>query len=251
MRVDFFVFRVYNGNIKIDRVKTGESPFLLFFEKNMKKITKKTIKKSEQIRKKFKIGVFTFGDINPSQGRILLLNIAIIFAFTGVIISNYANIKPDAPSTQVNLLFIKKETPFEKQTKNLVAGYPIAEMTPYILEKDPRVAAFMIAIAKKESAWGKRKPVLNGRDCYNYWGFRLKSEKMGSGGHTCFDTPQQAVDAVASRIDELVNEENITSPKAMIVWKCGYGCQDKSKTADEKKWISDVDVYYSKLENYL
>ncbi|NTV41343.1 MAG: hypothetical protein HGA61_03670, partial [Candidatus Moranbacteria bacterium] len=152
---------------------------------------------------------------------------------------------------QASLPLVKKESLFEKKANKLVEGYPIEEMTPFILSKDPKVAAFMIAIAKKESAWGKRRPVLAGRDCYNYWGFRLKTDSMGSGGHTCFDTPQEAVDVVASRIDEMVNQENLDSPKDMIVWKCGYGCQDSVKTAEERKWISDVNLYYSKLEGYL
>ncbi len=243
---------MYNEFIRIDRAKTGEIPFLLFFEKIMKKITKKTTKKSQQLRKKSKIGVLTFGEIEPPKGRLLLLIIAIIFAGTIAVVSNLINYEDTNISVaQVPLPLVRKETLFEKNANKLVEGYPIAAMTPYILSKDPKVAAFMIAIAKKESAWGRRRPVLAGRDCYNYWGFRLKAETMGSGGHTCFDTPEQAVDVVASRIDELVNQENIDSPKDMIVWKCGYGCQDAVKTADEKKWINDVDMYYSKLEGYL
>ncbi len=205
-----------------------------------------------QLKKKTKIGVLTFGDIDPAKGKQLLLVIAIIFAGTLAVISNLTHYEDtNKVIAQVSLPLAKKESLFEKNANKLVEGYPIASMTPYIFSKDPKVAAFMIAIAKKESAWGTRKPVLNGKDCYNYWGFRLKAETMGSGGHTCFDTPEQAVDVVASRIDELVNQENIDSPKDMIVWKCGYGCQDAVKTADEKKWINDVDMYYSKLEGYL
>lgn len=217
----------------------------------MKKTTKKTTKKALKSRKVSKLGVFTYGDIDPEKGKLLLLTIAIIFAFTGAVASiltldNSGNMVAQAP-----ISVVKKETSFERQANKLVEGYPIEEMTPFIFSKDPKVAAFMIAIAKKESAWGRRHPVLAGKDCYNYWGFRLKTDSMGSGGHTCFDTPQEAVDVVASRIDELVNQENIDSPKEMIVWKCGYGCQDSIKTADEKKWISDVNLYYSKLEGYL
>jgi hypothetical protein len=59
------------------------------------------------------------------------------------------------------------------------------------------------------------------------------------------------VDVVASRLNELVNQENIDSPKDMIVWKCGYGCQDSVKTASEKKWISDVNIYYKQFSEYL
>ncbi len=218
----------------------------------MKKIIKKINKKTRQIGKKTKNSVLTFGDIDPQQGRILLLVIAIIFAATGLFMSIMADSKKMEPETaQIVMPLPKKVSSFEKQAKELVAGYPIDEMTQYIFSKDPKVAAFMIAIAKKESAWGKRSPVLAGKDCYNYWGFRLKSERMGSGGHTCFDSPEQAVDVIASRIDELVNEEKLDSPSEMIIWKCGYGCQDKLKTASEKKWISDVDMYYRKLEGYL
>ncbi len=250
--IDFFLFWVYNANIEIEKAKTGESPFLLFFEKNMKKIIQKTTKKAQQLSKKAKNGIFTLGNVDPSKGRILLLIVAIIFATTGAIVSNLAYKEEPIPvRVQINSHIAKIESPFDRKVTQLVEGYPIAEMTPYILSKDPRVAAFMIAIAKKESAWGKRHPVLDGRNCYNYWGFRLKTSSMGSGGHTCFDTPEQAVDMVASRIDEMVNEENMNSPTDMIIWKCGYGCQDSIKTVSEKKWISDVDMYYSKLKDYL
>lgn len=193
---------------------------------------------------------FTFGDINPSRGRILVLIVLIIFTATGMVFAN--SIKSEKPNQFVAAPVIqKKNVAFQKEISELVEGYPIANMTPYIFQKDPRVAAFLVSIAKKESDWGMHKPVLNGQDCYNYWGFRLKAERMGSGGHTCFDSPKEAVDAVASRIDEMVNEENMDSPKDMIVWKCGYGCQNEIKSASEKKWISDVNFYYDKLSNYL
>ncbi|HDH07560.1 MAG TPA: hypothetical protein ENG89_00880, partial [Candidatus Moranbacteria bacterium] len=55
----------------------------------------------------------------------------------------------------------------EKEIKKMVEGYPIEKMVPYIVEKDKIVVAFLIGIAKKESNWGKRVPVLNEQDCYN------------------------------------------------------------------------------------
>ena len=218
----------------------------------MKKIIKKNLKKPRKLKQASLFGVFTFGNINPVQGRRLLLIIAIVFAATLAVISSLtAYQEVNKPIVQASLPLVKKQSLIEKRATKLVEGYPIAEMMPYIFSKDPKVAVFMVAIAKKESAWGQHHPVLGGKDCYNYWGFRLKADTMGSGGHTCFDSPQQAVDVVASRIDELVNQENIDSPSAMIVWKCGYGCQDKLKTVAEKKWISDVDLYYSKFQEYL
>ena len=192
---------------------------------------------------------FSFGDINPDRGRILILIIMIIFTITGMVFMNVIDSRIQNNFTGTNDQ--RKNIALEKEIYKLVYGYPIARMTPYISQEDPKVAAFMIAIAKKESNWGKRKPVLNGEDCYNYWGFRLKTDKMGSAGHTCFDSPREAVNAVAARVDELVNEENIDTPKDMVVWKCGYGCQDETKTKSEQKWIRDVDFYYSKLSDYL
>jgi hypothetical protein len=215
----------------------------------IKKTNKNKKRKSTYKPKKKHGSPFSFGNINPEEGRILVLIITIIFVITGMSFFNimgkvYANHLIEIPDQRKNIAL-------EKEINQLVAGYPIAKMTPYISQKDPKVAAFMIAIAKKESAWGKHVPVLDGQDCYNYWGFRLKSEKMGSGGHTCFDSPQEAVNVVASRIDEMVNTENIDSAKDMVVWKCGYDCQDEAKTASEQKWIKDVNIYYSKLSNYL
>jgi hypothetical protein len=146
---------------------------------------------------------------------------------------------------------VEKNAALKKEITSLVHGYPIEKMTPYIAERDPKTAAFLIAIAKKESNWGKRVPVLDGKDCYNYWGFRLQTDSMGSDGNTCFNSPKEAVDTVAARLDEMVKGENINTPKDMIVWKCGYGCQDEIKTPNEQKWISDVNFYYDKFSSYL
>jgi hypothetical protein len=217
----------------------------------MKKQTNKKLNKKSSIKpKKKSAGILTLGNINPDRSRILMLIIGIIFTTTLMTMSQRAE-KIELQKQNITPVRINKPTPLANEITQMVSGYPIEQMTPYILKQDPKTAMFLVAIAKKESAWGKRKPVLDGKDCYNYWGFRLKSEKMGSGGHTCFDSPQQAVEVISDRIDELVNEENIDSPKEMVIWKCGYGCQDKTKTIAEKKWISDVDMYYSKLENYL
>jgi len=192
----------------------------------------------------------TFGNIKPDRGRILVLAISIIFVITGMVFYNIINsLKPAQPI--VTPVSVKKNTALTAEITKLVQGYPIEKMTPYIAEKNPKTAAFLIAIAKKESNWGERKPVLDGQDCYNYWGFRLQTDRMGSGGHTCFNSPKEAVDIVAARVDEMINEENMNSPKDMIVWKCGYGCQDETKTPSEQKWISDVNFYYDKLSGYL
>lgn len=133
---------------------------------------------------------------------------------------------------------------YQDGVRQLVKGYPIEEMLPYIFQKDRIVAAFLIGIAKKESNWGKNVPVLDGQDCYNYWGYRGERRLMGSGGHTCFNSRKDAVDTVAARLDQLINSEKLNTPEKLIVWKCGFSCEGHSQES-VLKWISDVDQYYS------
>jgi hypothetical protein len=130
--------------------------------------------------------------------------------------------------------------------EKMVKGYPIEEMLPEIFAKDRVTAAFLIGIAKKESNWGKRHPVLDGQDCFNYWGYRGQRRLMGSGGHTCFNSRKDAVDTVATRIDKLVNSERLNTPAKLIVWKCGFSCEGHSRESVQK-WIADVDAYYSEM----
>lgn len=141
----------------------------------------------------------------------------------------------------------KTVSDFELELREMVKGYPIEAMVPEIAKKDRIVAAFIIAIAKKESAWGKRVPVRNGQDCYNYWGYRGIREKMGTGGHTCFNDTKDAVDTVAKRIEFLVSNKKLNTPGKMVIWKCGSDCSVTGGQAAANKWISDVAMYFNKL----
>jgi hypothetical protein len=135
----------------------------------------------------------------------------------------------------------------EKEIKAMVKGYPIEKMVPYIAEKDRTVAAFIVGIAKKESGWGQHVPVLNGQDCYNYWGYRGLRKLMGTGGHTCFNSPKDAVDTVSKRIATLIDEYGKNTPEKMVIWKCGSDCSATGGQAAANKWISDVTMYFNKL----
>ena len=135
---------------------------------------------------------------------------------------------------------------YENNIRAMVKGYPIEPMLPYIFAQDRLTAAFLVGIAKKESNWGKRVPVLDDQDCFNYWGYRGVRRMMGTGGHTCFNSRKDAVETVAKRIKDLVNSQKLDTPEKMIVWKCGYSCQGHSRES-VKKWISDVDMYFSRL----
>ena len=134
----------------------------------------------------------------------------------------------------------------EKKVRKMVKGYPIEKMVPYIMKKDKTVIAFLISIAKKESNWGKRVPVLNGQDCYNYWGYKGRRKLMGSGGHTCFNSRKDAVDTVAKRLNWLINSKKLDTPREMVIWKCGSSCAGHSRRS-VRKWINDVDIYFEKL----
>ncbi len=140
----------------------------------------------------------------------------------------------------------QQQLEFEKKAKEMVKGYPIEKMLPYIFNQDIEVASYLIAIAKQESNWGKRKPVLNGKDCYNYWGYRAKREKMGSGGHTCFSSREDAVNTVGKRIHKLVYDYNKKTAKDMIIWKCGKSCSGHSSEG-VNRWINTVSTYKKSL----
>lgn len=141
-----------------------------------------------------------------------------------------------------------KEAEYQKNIRDMVKGYPIEEMLPYIFEQDHVVSAFLVGIAKKESNWGKRVPVLEGQDCFNYWGYRGVRRMMGTGGHTCFNSRKDAVETVAKRLTTLIHSQKLNTPEKLIVWKCGFSCQGHSRES-VKKWIADVDMYFEQAND--
>ncbi len=138
------------------------------------------------------------------------------------------------------------QTPLTKEAQKMVKGYPIEKMLPYILKQDPEVAKYLIAIAKQESQWGKRVPKLNGEDCYNYWGYRGQRVRMGTGGHTCFDSPEDAVATVGKRLHTLIYDNKRTTAKMLVIWKCGTTCANHDP-AGVHRWIDVVDAYHATL----
>jgi hypothetical protein len=134
----------------------------------------------------------------------------------------------------------------EESIQKMVAGSPMEKMAPYIAKKDKIVAAFLVGISKKESNYGRRVPVLNGEDCFNYWGYRGIRKRMGSGGHTCFDSPEDAIETVGGRIERLV-KSGVDTPEEMVLWKCGSDCNATGGWPAAHKWIADVNMYYSKM----
>lgn len=142
--------------------------------------------------------------------------------------------------------FPAEESEMEKELYAIVGDYPIKEMIPYIAKKDKTVAAFIVGIAKKESNWGKRVPTKNGQDCFNYWGYKGAGKGGIAMGHGCFSSPEEAVDVIGRRLEQLVGK-NLTTPSKMVVWKCGSNCAVTGGQAAANKWISDVSIYFDRI----
>lgn len=128
----------------------------------------------------------------------------------------------------------------------MLSGYPMAKMIPSLGKRKGEVALYLVAIAKKESDWGKHSPKKSGKECYNYWGYRGGYNETQS-GYSCFDSPEQAVRVVGDRIEKLLGQR-LNTPEKMIVWKCGSTCAGHDP-AGVRKWISDVSLYYKKLNS--
>src|SRR3989344_132458 len=169
-----------------------------------------------------------------------------------VILGDGTDAKPDDYDSGSDIFFEyfneTAEAQYKENVKKMVRGYPIEAMLPYIFEQDRLTAAFLIGIAKKESNWGKRGPVLDDQDCFNYWGYRGVRRMMGTGGHPCFNSRKDAGDTVAKRLDTLIRSEKLNTPEKMIIWKCGFSCSGHSRES-VKKWISDVDMYFKQLSD--
>jgi hypothetical protein len=134
----------------------------------------------------------------------------------------------------------------EKKLKKMIADSPMKEMAPYIAKRDKKTAAYLVAIAKKESDWGKYSPKKKGKECFNFWGYKGKRNRNAA-GYSCFETPAQAVNVVGKRIDSLIAQKTDT-PAEMVIWKCGSACTARSNP-DAAKWVSDVAMYFKKIYN--
>lgn len=139
----------------------------------------------------------------------------------------------------------KESNDLEKELYQMVGDSPIKEMVPFIAKKDKRVAAFLIGIAKKESSFGAASPSKDGKNCYNYWGYKGQGSRGTSMGYSCFGSPEESVEVVGQRISDLVDKK-LNTPSKLVVWKCGSSCESHDPIAVQK-WISDVNQYFSKI----
>ena len=176
----------------------------------------------------------------PEETAFIFLAVFALF-FAGMCFEKIRlDINAPAPVAEVK----KTVSPREMQIRKMVAGSPISEMVPFIAKKNKKVAAYLVAIAKKESNWGVYSPKKAGKNCYNYWGYR-GPENTTESGYSCFESPAQAVNIVGNRLNDLIVKK-IDSPRDMVVWKCGNN-RAARVTASAAKWVRDVNLYYKKM----
>jgi hypothetical protein len=140
----------------------------------------------------------------------------------------------------------KKEILTNPKFLEMLAGFPMEKMVTALNGRNPEVAAYLIAIAKKESDWGVHSPKRSGKECYNYWGYKGAYRPTAS-GYSCFDSPEQAITVVGDRLESLLNK-GLNTPEKMLVWKCGSSCAGHN-ARDVQKWVSDVKLYHNKLKS--
>lgn len=171
---------------------------------------------------------------------VFLLSFCAFFGLTmfgiGEQIKNEKNTVVYAPQPIIN-----------REVEKMVAGTPMEKMVPALSLQDEQVASYLVAIAKKESNWGKFSPKKDGKECFNYWGYR-GPENTTASGYSCFRNSRQAVSVVGGRIAKLI-EQKIDTPSEMVVWKCGRNCEAAGGQAAADKWVADVGYYYRKLYN--
>jgi hypothetical protein len=156
----------------------------------------------------------------------------------------------ESGSAKTNLLAGKyslDQFVIKKNIEKLVGNKPMRNMVSEIATRNTQTASYLVAIAKHESNLGKFSPKKDGKDCFNYWGFRGTYNRTKS-GYSCFDSPEQAVLVVGNRIQGLTEIENITTPEEMLVWKCGGSCASHD-LGDVMRWKRNVNFYYEKISS--
>jgi hypothetical protein len=133
---------------------------------------------------------------------------------------------------------------FAGKLYEIVGESPIKEMIPFIAKRDKRTAAFLVAIAKKESSFGEHAPSLDGQDCHNYWGYKGSAGRGKSLGYACFASPEEAIEIVGNRIEVLVNKDHNTPARMVNTWKCGTSCAGDPGAPG---WVSTVALYFEKI----
>lgn len=141
-------------------------------------------------------------------------------------------------------LVSESENILKEKLYDIVGDSPIREMVPFISKRDEKVAAFLVGIAKKESSFGSRSPLKEGKTCYNYWGYKSSGERGKAMGYACFGSAEEAVKVVGDRIEVLVEKKRDTPARMVDTWKCGTSC---AGDPGAPSWVSTVALYFKKI----
>lgn len=133
---------------------------------------------------------------------------------------------------------------FAQKIYEVVGDAPIKEMVPFISQREEKVAAFLVGIAKKESSLGLASPSKDGKTCYNYWGYKSSGERGTAMGYACFGSPEEAIRVVGDRIEVLVKKERNTPARMVDTWKCGRSCVGDPGAPS---WVATVALYFDKI----
>src|SRR5688572_28711622 len=151
---------------------------------------KKKIKKSSIPKKKKSPYSFSSQKLFTRRNFYFFI-LGVIAVFTLCVTVASSSIQRTARQVPDSFKSIPQER-LEKVITEMTEGHPIAAMLPYIFKQDKLTAAYLVSIAKKESNWGKRSPKKDGKDCYNYWGYKGAGSRGTALGHGCFGSPEEA-----------------------------------------------------------
>jgi hypothetical protein len=157
---------------------------------------------------------------------------------------NTNNTKKLIEIEKLKLITPPKPSAVDKKILAIIKNTPMERMAAAISKREKMVAAYLVGIAMKESKFGIYSPKKNGRDCFNYWGYRGKENRTAS-GYSCFRSPEEAIKIVGNRIEAIV-DRGADSPADMIVWKCGSTCAGHSPES-VRKWIADVSIHFYQI----
>jgi hypothetical protein len=133
---------------------------------------------------------------------------------------------------------------FERKIRDILGDSPMREMVPFIAKRDERTAAFLVGIAKKESSFGLASPSKEGKDCYNYWGYKGEGGRGVGMGYACFASAEEAIETVGDRISVLIGKNRSTPQRMVDTWKCGVSCAGDPGAPG---WVSTVALYFDKI----
>jgi len=112
-----------------------------------------------------------------------------------------------------------------------ITGTKMEPMIDCIAAQGRETAALLVGIARIESGYSHNYS-------YNFWGY--------AGGYYGFNNPEQAVEVVGKRINELRSQGLNTPAKIVTTWKCGRSCAGHAP-GSVQRWISTVSEPYYRI----